>query len=688
MSAPESPYPNLFSPITIRGTTIRNRLVQSAHSRSYSDAGVESDRDIAYFVERAKGGVGLISVGSTVVHPTGSLGMGGGGYSFLPESIVALQRLTNAVHAEGAAIFSQLNHCGPSAISSVLDGYGVLWGPSEISWSYSGEQCKVMEKEDIDQIIAAFAEAANVAQRAGCDGVEISIHHDYMLGSFFSPVLNRRTDEYGGSLENRLRLAKEVVGAVRRRVGEHFVVGVRLSLAEEIPGGFTLEDTCTAANILKKEVGIDFVTLSTGGGPTQWMALPTGYLPNGHLLDRIAIFKKAVGDTPVFAIGGIDDPAMAEEVLEKGSADMIVITRGQIADPFFAKKAREGRADEITHCIRGNQGCAGRVAAGKPLGCTVNPAAGRERYFGEGTQTSATKPGKWLVIGGGPAGMKAAEGLAQRGHRVTLLEREKELGGIVNLITRLPSRANWHWIKTDLGRSLDRLGVNVMLGQEATAEFVLKEPVDGVLLATGSTPDESGRSVMGAPPAGLGTAHVMTINDAIMTPKKAGKRVLILDDEGQLRIAGVADLLLQAGSEVMVVSRHNSLFPHIATTGDMPPAYKRLLSAGMTYELLSWVARVEGRKVSIVNLVSRQERVLDDIDTIVLGTTRHPQISLYQQLRGKVKNLHRIGDCLAARTMDHAIYEGFLAGRELLDFKERPFFERARNVNEPIQLAT
>lgn len=679
-------YPAIFTPLKIRGATIRNRLMQTAHARHFSQNGVESDRDLAYFVERAKGGIGLITVGSTLVHPTGSLGNNGLSYSFLPESEAALRRVVDAVHAEGAAIFSQLNHCGPSAFTSVLDGLGLLWGPSEMSWGASGEQCKVMEPEDIAEIVAAFASAAVRVKDAGVDGIEIVMAHNYLLGSFLSPIANRRSDDYGGSLDNRMRFGREVFAAVRERVGPGFALGVRLSLSEEVPGGFTLEDMAAVARRLIADGSVDFITVSTGGGPSMWKSLQTGYSGDGFLVEETAKLKAAVGDLPVFVVGGIDDPAMAEAVLAAGKADMVAMTRGQVADPEFARKALEGRDDEIVHCIRGNQGCIGRIAGGKPMGCTVNPAAGREAVFGIGTLVPAQRPGRWLVVGGGPAGMKAAEGLALRGHHVTLLEREAELGGQANLIVRLPGRASWHWVRTDLERSLARLGVDIERGREATADFVEHFGADGVVVATGASADRSGRSALRPAPPGLESARRFTLWEAIASPRDVGRRVVLMDDEGQHRIAGTAELMLDAGVEVVLVTRFNSLFPHTATTMEMPVVYQRLLGNGLQHHLNSWIGRVDGRRVEIVNLFTQTAIALDEVDSIVLGTTRHPEDALYRSLKGRVANLHRIGDCLAARTVDHAIYEGFVAGRELFDWKERPFFEQQRDARERILL--
>ena len=270
-----------------------------------------------------------------------------------------------------------------------------------------------MEQEDIDEVIDWWGRCAELSREGGFDGTEVHIAHSYLLHSFLSPVYNKRTDEYGGSFENRLRFAREVIDEVRRRVGDDWVVGVRITLSDFIPGGLAPGDAVQTARLLEDDGKIDYVNVSAAGYHNIHMAIQPSDAPDGYLVELSAEVKSAVSRLPVFTIGGIKDPAMADEIVASGKADMVAMTRTQIADPEFANKAREGREDEIYHCIRGNQGCIGRVFKGLAINCTVNPAAGREARFGIGTLTPAEQPAHWLVVGGGPAGMKAAETLAQ-----------------------------------------------------------------------------------------------------------------------------------------------------------------------------------------------------------------------------------------------------------------------------------
>jgi mycofactocin system FadH/OYE family oxidoreductase 2 len=670
-------YPHLFSPLQIGNVTVRNRIMQTAHVKLFTHDGVDSARNVAYQVERAKGGAGLLITGNRQVHPTSTTGMPRFSWAFLPGARRVDREMTRQVHGHGAVIFAQLNHFGIQALSDAADDLRVLWGPSAVKSPAYGETAKAMEPEDIEELKEWWSDCAVVTRDCGFDGTEVHIAHSYLLHSFLSPLYNKRDDEYGGSFENRLRLTREVIAAIRAKVGRDWVVGVRVTLSEFIPGGLTVGDAVRTAQLLQGDGQIDYVNVSAAGYHNVHMAIQPSDVPDGYLVELAAEVKSAVS-LPVFTIGGIKDPALAEELVAGGKADMVAMTRAQIADPEFANKAREGREDEIYHCIRGNQGCIGRVFKGLPINCTVNPATGRERRFGAGTLTPAAEPKRWLVAGGGPAGLKAAEILARRGHAVTLLEREDRLGGQVNLILRTPGRDTFHWVATDLERQIAKLGVDVRLGVEATADAVLAEGADGVVLATGAVPSRTGFSIVNPLVDVLPGAerdNVVHAWDVLTGSRAIGDRVVLLDDDGNRASAGVAEVLLDQGKHVEVVTRHNALFPYTLYGLDLPHVYARVMSKGIEYRLNCWASSFDGSTLTLFNLYTGQESAVESVDTLVLATGPKANEELYVALKGRIPDLHRIGDCHAPRKLDHAIYEGYLAGRELWDPRERYIYE-------------
>ena len=669
-------YPHLFSPLQIGDVTVRNRIMQTAHVKLFAHEAVDSQRNVDYQAARAKGGAGLLITGNRVVHPTSTTGFPRVAWAYLPEALEADRRLTAAVHEHGAVIFAQLNHFGLNASSDSADDLRVLWGPSAVKSPAYGETPKAMEPEEIREVVEWWGRCAELTRDGGFDGTEVHLSHSYLLHQFLSPLYNKRDDEYGGSLENRLRFAREVIAEVRRRAGDDWVVGVRISLTDFIPGALDIEDAISVVRTLEGDGQIDYVNVTAAGYHNIFRAIEPSDEPDGYLIELSAQVKAAVTEMPVFAVGGIKDARLAEEILASAKADMVAMTRAQIADPEFANKVREGREDEIYHCIRGNQGCIGRVFKGLPIACTVNPAAGRERRFGVLTPSDA--PAHWLVVGGGPAGMKAAETLAQRGNRVTLLERERQLGGQVNLILKTPGRQEFAWLTRDLERQLRRLGVEIRLGTEGTPDTVEELAPEGVIVATGAVPSRTGFSSVNPLVEQLPGAeqeNVLTLWDVLLEARPVGKSVVVLDDDGTRYAAGVTEVLLDRGCDVQLVSRWAALFPSTLTTLDMAHLYRRVLGKGLAYRLNSWATAIDGNRVEVVNLYTGVQESLTGIESVVLATGPRANDDLYFALKGRIDNLHRIGDCVAPRKLDHAIYEGALAGRELWSPEERYVYE-------------
>ena len=671
MTMSETPYTTLLSPIQVGSMTCRNRVLQTAHSKLFGERDTESRRNRDYQAERARGGLGLVITGNHLVHPTSPSRHFAAAYA--ADAVKANRRVTDAVHREGARIICQLNHLGANE-TPAMDSLTPFWAPSSVRSHTTGDISKAMEHSDIRELRQWWGRCAEACREAGFDGVEIHMGHGWLLHEFLSPIWNRRTDDYGGSFENRVRLPREVIDDVRSHVGNDFVVGARISLIDGIDGALTVDDAIRVAQTLRVDGGIDYATMTAGGVQAPPLYGSPSDLPNGHLLEMTARLKSGVPDLIVFAVGGINDPEHAEHVVADGIADMVALTREHIADPEFVAKLQSGREREIYHCIRANQGCIGRVNRGLPIGCTVNPAAGREAVFGIGTAAKAPEAKNWLVVGAGPAGLKAAVGLAERGHSVNVCEAADRVGGQVNLIVSTPGRERLAWLVSDLERHLARLDVPVELNLEVSAVLVAARTPDAVLVATGARPGRGDSTVarpMGGPIPGIDQGNVVDPWEVLAGPAEIGPHVLVFEDDGTRYAAGVAEVLLDRGHTVELVSALPTLFPATTVTGDFGLLHKRLLTKGLRYTLESWVHGIDGQMVSVVNLHTGAVEVREGIDAIIPVTAREPEDALYHQLVGDGFTVYRIGDAVAPRALDHAVYEGFLAGRELWSAEER-----------------
>jgi mycofactocin system FadH/OYE family oxidoreductase 2 len=661
-------YPSLFSPLRIGNVTVRNRIMQTAHAKvfGYRD-GLTNKRELYYQRERARGGAGLVITGNRLVHPTSNTGSRGFNAGYRKEIVERERAITRVVHDNGARIFAQQNHFGINGDSSAMDDYRVLWSSSNVKSPAFGETPKPMELSDMKEVVEHWALCCAYSREAGFDGVEVHLAHSYLLHQFISELFNKRSDDYGGSFENRMRYPLEVIRQVRTRVGDDFVVGVRIPLTEMAPGGFEIDTTLRIARTVAETGLIDYINTTVATYHDIGRAMPPNDMPEGWTLDRVAQVKEAV-DLPVFAVGGIKDPAMAEKALSSKQADMVAMTREQIADPEYANKIRTGREDEVYHCIRCNQGCIGRLFQGRPITCILNPATGREERFGPDTLEATSEPMHWAVVGGGPAGLKAAETLARRGHHVTLCEKDERLGGQTNLIVEQPYRDSFAWIARDLESQLHKLGVNIRQSTEADVGTLESLAPDGVIVATGSHPLRTGFSsinpmVQSVP--GTDQENVLTVPDVLQNPERVGKRVLFLDDDGSRYVLGTMEKLQQQGHETHLITRFNGVGLQLLPTLDLPIIMSRLMEGGLTYRINYWFKEIKDHAVLVHDIFSGREEWLDGFDSFVLATGHEAEDRLYHELKNRMPNVHRIGDCHAPRKIEHAIYEGVLAGREL-----------------------
>src|SRR3954471_12989930 len=432
----EPDYAALLEPFALRHLRLRNRVMMTAHVTNMAPLHRPTDQHVAYYRDRARGGIGLIVMGFPSVHPAGVNNVQElAGYD--PGIVPGLRAIADAVHEHDTPIIAQLGHGGRQA-NSAYTGQPLM-APSAIPCPFNREMPKAMEAEDIAEVVEAHAQAAEHIVQGGLDGVEIhSAYGGYLLSSFLSPYMNEREDEYGGDLDGRMRLPLRVVHAVRDRVGPDYIVGMQINGDDFSPGGIELPEAQTIAQRLVATGALDYLVVK---GSTYYAAdqnVPDWQHPRALWLPLAAGIKAAVGTFPVFAVGRINDPAEANAVIERGQADMVAMTRQHIADPETVRKLVEGRAEDVRPCISCNQGCLDMLPKGRHITCVHNPAAGYEAELGLGTLRTAASPRRVVVVGGGPAGMKVAEIAALRGHEVRLLERRDDLGGQVRLASRLP----------------------------------------------------------------------------------------------------------------------------------------------------------------------------------------------------------------------------------------------------------
>jgi thioredoxin reductase len=480
-----------------------------------------------------------------------------------------------------------------------------------------------------------------------------------------SPATNRRDDEYGGPLENRLRFALEVIEATRDGLGDDRVLGIRLSADELIPAGYSLNEGVEIARRLVAGGQLDYLNVSVGVYPTLFMVMPPMAIPPGyqvHAAARVRESLRQVGSLlPVSTVGRIKDVRMADQIVESGQADLVCMTRATIADPFLPKKAALGHLEEIRPCIACNQGCVGNAGRERQITCTINPAAGYEETRGDGTLAPAERRNRVVVIGGGPGGMEAARVAALRGHEVVLFEKGPELGGQVNIHARAPMRAEFKEATDYLARQVNKLGLDVRLNTEASEVDVLSLDPDAVIVATGSVPGRSLDSPFRRV-AAAESGEVLTMWEVLLEQREVGQRVLVVDEEGHHPAMNVAEFLVDKGKSVEVITSMQHVANQLLLNLETPLIMIRLLSKGVTLTPYTVVSKVNGGTVTLTGVVGGVERRVD-VDTIVAVAGRRPVDDLYFALKGKVPELHRVGDCLAPRYTDQAIHEGHLAGR-------------------------
>ena len=648
----------LFSPIQVGSVTLKNRIYSSGHAEAMAEGGRPGDRLTRYHAAKARGGCALtIFGGSSSVHPSSPAAAWKQIANHDDSIIPAYRALADAVHAHECLVFTQLTHMGRRAQADGEEA-AVLLAPSQIPERVHREVPHELEAEQIAELVRAFGEAARRCREAGLDGIELSMAHNHLIDQFWSPLFNQRLDEYGGSLENRMRFGFEVLRETRRFVGRDFVVGARISGDEFTRGGLTAADMAEIARRLAASGLVDFLSIIGGGAHTyelQAAAVPNMSYATGVFVPLAAAIKQAAPGLAIFHASRIVDPVHADRVVAAGEIDVVGMTRALIADPELPRKAREGRLDDIRTCVGANEGCIDRIYQGKPVTCVQNPATGRERELADVNR--AAQPRKVVVVGGGVAGLEAARMATLRGHRVVLFEKTAELGGQVLLAARAPARSEYAGIVRYLAGQVRKLGAEIRLDVEVAPETVIAERPEAVVIATGSHP------FVPAVPSGDGK-HVVTDRDVLAGDARVGASVVVVDDVHTQQALSTAELLLEQGKRVEVISPLFYVGQDIGVTS-IAPLYKRLFTRGAVLTPGTELRAVEGSAVLVANVYSGAERRIEGVDTVVLSAGSRSTDSLYRALKGRVPELHAVGDCVAPRGVHQAILDATRVARAI-----------------------
>lgn len=644
---------HLYSPLKVGTNTLRNRIVSTGHNTGLNDGLRIGDRLRAYYAARAEGGVGLMIMGSTSVHPSSNSRLRPAFANWSDDVIAEYASLSRVVADRGSRIFAQLNHAGAGA--GVPGGVGHTLAPSAIKSELAPQTPHALELEQIDELVRAFAAAAVRVRAGGMHGLEIHAGHGNLIQQFLSLLTNQRSDAFGGTLENRMRFGKVVLQSIRKAVGDDFTVGLRMSVQEDHDGGLTLDDSKMIVPEFVRAGQLDYVNVTSGSDLTSW-SLANHYASmyvRGGFLRPLARTIKSVVSVPVLMAGRITDPRDADAVIREGDADLVGMTRALIADRDLPNKAARGAMDSIRYCVGANDGCLGRLFRGLAITCIQDPTSGREHELGP--VEPAERPRTVVVVGGGVAGMEAARVTAARGHRVTLFERTTELGGQLQLARRLPGREEIGAVVDNLSRELAKANVDIRLGREASVEDIDALRAEVVIMATGSDshiPDFDESEMR------LTSARGAVEGDMV------GENAIVFDTIGDHVGMMTADFLVESGRRVHFVTTCRVPGPSIdAMTGRL--LYQRLIDKGVEFHVETEVFGFTDDGVEIRSQISGVRKTLLDVVTVVAACGGRSNDSLYHRLREIRPDLtvKLVGDALSPRLIEQAIYEGQMAAR-------------------------
>jgi 2,4-dienoyl-CoA reductase-like NADH-dependent reductase (Old Yellow Enzyme family) len=641
-------FDRLFSEFSIKNLRLKNRIVFLPHYTAYAEVtSLPSEVETYYYTERAKGGAGLIVTGNYAVSPLGQMHR-----TFINASdkrcIPNFSKTVKNCHKYGTKIIGQLSHAGATKVEQPR---GDCYAPSQVIEQSTKSYTTAIAKDEIRQAVREFETASSTLMESGFDGVEVKVAHDGLLRIFASPYYNHRTDEYGGSFENKMRIIHEVFSAIRETIDNDMVLGVRLSVDEFEDVGFNLDTGVQIAKYMSDHKLVDYISIDAGTWNTFIMQIPPMTIPLGFGEYLSAAVKKEV-DVPVIAFGRINDPVQAEQILENGTADLIGMARQLLCDPETPNKSKKGEIDDIRKCIGCEEGCIGQVFLMQPIRCIQNPAAGKEKALGIGTLKKADKPKKVVVVGGGVSGQKFAEIAALRGHNVVLFEKEDILGGQINVLKNIPFRNEFTEVTRYLEFRLKQFdNITIKLSTEADIKGIKKEKPDAVIVATGAEP---------LLPENIKNNKAVTTWDVLENKVDIGKKILVYDPMSNNEGVGIVEYLFETYENIKVhyITPESDMAMNVKNE-NKDILLRRLLRQDL--EITPYMALVENdnEKLTFQKAYTDKKYVVKDkeFDNFIYSGLMRSVDDLFWKLKEDgIQEVYRLGDAKAPSCVEIAIH--------------------------------